>query len=523
MSINRQSATLIPLDRKSTAKFTNSHKSVALIQSDPKLDQPTRQQKEAVARIYAEQARIYFQEQNWQQAIAACKNALENDTQNADAYKILGNVLKVKGKKAEALGVYAKALAINPNSAPIYANLGSFYAEQKNWQQALDYFQQAVILDPNLAGAYRSLAQIWEELGDHDQALECFCRAVDLEPEKLTAPEYFSFGRDLYRQGKLQEASIFYMQGIKQNPRAEPELAELVKIFEELEQWQQAVVYYQKLISLSGDGSEFTHSSEPHKPIKNLLSHSKPQRKSQNKAPVTNLNYLQSQLTPQPALNPATIAESQRKTLSVIKDTALHREQEFPPNKLVPKSSQNQNSIAETKILNLVSSANSSSQPTAKAQTDLPLKQKSPKKLNSAISWNNLGSLYAQKQQWTRAISCYHEALELDPNLGKAYRNLARVYHKAGKLSQSNLCWYQAFSLQPEQVKAEEHFNLAGKLLKQQEIDKAIACLRRTVQLKPDFSRAYLILGKLFEKQGKSAAAKACYQQVKNNNESPKL
>ncbi|MEL7406911.1 MAG: tetratricopeptide repeat protein, partial [Cyanobacteria bacterium J06558_2] len=485
MSINRNSSTLIPLEKNPQLKNSPPRKSLALVPSNQNLDQLTPQQNSAVARIYAEQAKIYFQEQNWLQAIAACKNALEHDPQNADAYKILGNVLKVQGKKAEALGVYAKALAINPNSATIYANLGSFHAEQKNWQQALDYFQNAVILDPNLAGAYRSLAQIWEELGNSEQALECFCRAVDLEPERLTPQEYFSFGQELYQQGKLQEASIFYVHGVKQNPQAEAELAQLVKIFEELEDWQQAVIYYQQLISLTDDDLEFSNSSAQQKPIKNLLSRS--QVKSQSQA---NLNHGKPQGIKQAKLNSATLTKIQHKLAS------KSREINFPQAKA------------------LASSNDTSANPAPEATAELAIKPESPAS-DSATSWNNLGSLYAQKQQWTEAINCYQEALKLDPKMAKTYRNLARVYHQTGKEAQSNLCWYHAFNLKPEQVKPQEHFNLARKLLQQQEIDKAIVCLQRTVQLQPDFSRAHLILGKLFEQQGKSTAAQACYEKVK--------
>ncbi|MEM8718325.1 MAG: tetratricopeptide repeat protein [Cyanobacteria bacterium P01_G01_bin.39] len=485
MSINRQSSNLIPLDRKSESKaFDNSDKSFALVQS-AQMDRPTTQQKEAVARIYAEQAWIYFQEQNWSQAIAACKNALENNAQNADAYKILGNVLKVQGKKAEALGVYAKALAINPNSAPIYANLGSFHAEQKNWQQALDYFQQAVILDPSLAGAYRSLAQIWEELGNSDQALECFCQAVNLEPERLTAPEYFSFGKQLYQQGKLKEASIFYIQGVKLNPRAESELSQLVKIFEELEEWQQAVVYYQKLISLSNNDLELSDPLESDKPIKNLLSRSQSRTKPRDLPKLTSKSHQPNQ----PRLNSA--RQDKLDEISSFSDSLGSITATKTATKLLPK--------AETKLAIPPESAT--------------------KQPNSAVSWNNLGSLYAQKKQWTRAISCYQEALELDPNLCKTHRNLARVYNQTGNKLQSSLSWYAAFTIEPDQVKPEEYFNLARKLLQQQEVDKAIACLRRTIQLKPDFERAYLILGKLFERQGKPEAAQACYAKIRQSNQ----
>ncbi|MEL6580378.1 MAG: tetratricopeptide repeat protein, partial [Cyanobacteria bacterium J06621_12] len=403
----------------------------------------------AIAQIYVEQAWIYFQDRNWRDAIAACQNALQLNSQNTDAYKILGNVLKIKGKKAEALGIYAKALEMNPNSAPIYANLGSFHAEQKNWQQALDYYQQAVIIDPHFAGAYRSLARIWEEMGDSKQALECLCQAVNLEPETFSASEYFSFGECLYQQGQLKEASIFYIRGVELNPLAEEPLAKLVKILEELEDWQQAVVFYHRLISLS-NGETPQETSASNRPIKDLLLKSRKKVKAQ-KTPQKNES---AQSTVQEAIAPSPVSTAPQ---------------------LPPKPDA----------------------PTGKVFQPLP-KVEQP---NSAVSWNNLGSAYAQKQQWLKAISCYQEAVELDPYLGKTYRNLARVYGKIGKKEQAILNWYGAFNLEPNLVKPQEHFALAKRLLQLREVDKAIVCLQHALKLQPDFAQAHSALAKLQKHQ----------------------
>lgn len=446
MNTTLKSSTLVPLNSTADSNLLKSQKSLRLFQSDSKLDKPNQQQKQAIAQIYVEQAWLYFQERNWQEAIAACKNALQLDSHNTDAYKIFGNILNLKGKKAEALGVYAKALEINPNSAAIYANLGSFHAEQKNWQQALDYYQQAVIIDPNLAGAYRNLAKVWEELGDTKQALECLCQAVNLEPSKLSAAEYFSFGERLYNEGKLKEASIFYIHGVELDPQAETQLAQLVKILEELEEWQQAVVFYHKLISISN--GESNTDKEANKPIKNLLSRAKAKTKTK-------------------VVRPKAIA-------------AAAAQISQPEIKLEVQSSQ--------------------------AEQEKP---------DSATSWNNLGSSYAQKQQWIKAISCYKEAIEINPDLSKTYRNLARVYSKIGKKERAALCWYEAFSREPNCVKPEEHLRLAQNLLALKQTEKAIACLHHAVQLDPDFSAAYSLLGKLFASQGKTEEAQAYYDKVK--------
>lgn len=445
MNTNSSTSTL---SSKDSLNYHNLDTQSLTITQPNQLDQPNQQQKKSIARIYSEQAWMYFQEQNWHKAMIACKNALEIASDTVDAYKILGNILQRQGKQAEALGAYAKALAYNPNSAVIYANLGSLYAEQKNWHNALDYFQQAVILDPNLAGAYRSLAQIWEELGDINQALECFCQAVNLEPEILTAEEHFNFAQELYQQGKIKEASVFYIQGVKLNPQAKQELTQLVKVLEELEEWKKAVFYYHQLISLASPNSDRQSSIKKDKPIKNLLSQSKLKAKRRN-VPQAHI------ISPSPK-------------------SAVPR--------LLPKAESSSSALV----------AIPSKNPASEMQHPA-----------SAVAWNNLGSLYAQKQQWAKAISCYQEALQLDAKYSKSYRNLARVYQKLGEQQKATLYWYEAFTLEPNRVKPEEYFSLAKNLLEQRQVEKAIACLRRTIELKPNFEQAHLILGKLLESQEK--------------------
>ena len=479
-------------ESKSVNLQNSDMRSLTLLQSSDYLDRPTKQQKKSIAHIYSQQALMYFQEQNWHKAIVACKNALEIAPDTADAYKILGNILQCQGRKAEALGVYAKALLINPNSAAIYANLGSFYAQQEDWQQAIDYFQQAVIIDPNLAGAYRSLARIWEELGDQDKALECFCQAVNLEPKTLTPEEYFDFGRQLYQQGKIKEASIFYIQGVKLNPSAEKELAQLVEILEQLEEWQQAVVYYHQLTSLTqNDHGKHFSLSTVNKPISNLLSRSK--SKSKAKGAISS------------GSSQSSIAKHTQQQISSFPEGTSPQ--------LLPK-------VQSESSSNSIKLSNQQSQPLSKAvnialQNSTLTKENKP---DSAFAWNNLGSLYAQKKQWSKAISCYQEALQLAPKFGKIHRNLARVYTKLGQQEKADYYWYEAFYLEPDPIKPEEYFSLAKNLLRHQQIDKALTCLRRAVQLKPKFDQAYLMLGKIFDSQGKHQEAQAYYLQIAKNN-----
>ena len=474
-SLTQSSPSNNSVDTSSNGDFQSS----ASIQPAAKLDRPTHEQRKAIAQIYTEQASIYLKERNWHRAMVACKNALEVVRDHADAYKILGDILYRQGKRADALGIYAKALALNPNYATIYANVGTLYAEQEEWHQALDYYQQAVILDPNLAGTHRNLAQVWEELGDTDKALESFCRAIDLEPTSLAPEEYFDFGKQLYQQGKIKEASILFTHGVELNPEAETELAQLVQMLEELEEWQQAVVYYHRLIALPEPEGDRHKSNLSSKPIRKLLSNSKNKVRLQAQKTVAKPTQTEIPLLPQDVSQ-----------------------------KLLPKVNSTANTIIASpqSTYDWVSSVDLSSDIAA---TEL--------KPDSAVSWNNLGSLYAQKQQWAKAIRCYEESLQLDSQFVKSYRNLARVYSHIGEHLKAALCWYEAFTLEPDLVQPEEYFNLASQFLQHQQIDKAIACLRRTIDLEPNFDNARLTLGRLLETQGKPQEAQICYEKASKN------
>lgn len=341
--------------------------------------------------------------------------------------------------------------------------MGALHVERNNWQKALDYYQQAVILDPNLAETHRNLARIWEELGDNNKALEYFCRAVDLDPQTLDSEDYFNFGKELYQEGKIKEASILFIHGIELNPLAKRELAQLVQMLEKLEEWQQAVVYYHQLMSLlQKSDRSYSSSCEPEDSCYSTLSlHKKPISKllSSSKYSFSNKVIAKNTQTNIPCLPQNTT----RKLLPSVESKPIER---------------------DSTTINL------SLPNTTEAFATRP---------DSALSWNNLGSIYAQKKQWTKAVSCYQEALQLDSSFVKSYRNLARVYNNIGEQLKAALYWYESFRLEPDLVKPLEYFSLAQKLIEYQQNDKAIACLRRTIELDPDFNLARLTLDRLLE------------------------
>jgi tetratricopeptide (TPR) repeat protein/glycosyltransferase involved in cell wall biosynthesis len=415
-----------------------------------------------VARIYLQQALAYCQEKQWESAIAACQESLKICPDLAEAYKVWGNILQKMGKTAESLGYYAKAVSLQPDMAEIYANLGSLYAKQHNWQQAIDYYQKALNFDPNCAGVYRSLAKVWEELGKEEQALECLLHALELDPQMLTAEKHFQLAEELWSEGREAAAILCYRHSIELAPHFKEAYFKLAKALETQGEWQEARDYYQKVLQIQDRETLQGEKPDRHRRIRRLLA-------------------AQSPTTP-----------PQQQTAPKLLAAATHSPKALAPSQETTK-------------------------PDNRSKIELAIEQylqQAKLEPNSPGIQVNLGSLYARQQQWQQAILHYQKAIKLDPNLAVAYRNLARAYQKIGDAQKAALVLYKAYSLEPAKVSGAEHFRLGQTLIQHQQLQPAIACYRRAIQLDPSLTEAYLCLGALALQQRNFKSAIALYQKA---------
>lgn len=100
---------------------------------------------------------------------------------------------------------------------------------------------------------------------------------------------------------------------------------------------------------------------------------------------------------------------------------------------------------------------------------------------NFAEVYANLGSLYAQQQDWGRAIECFRRALRLQPRLAAAHRNFAKVWEKLGNEREALGCWHQALELDPDWAEGKEHLILGNRWVKLGQWEIAETCYRRAI------------------------------------------
>lgn len=69
---------------------------------------------------------------------------------------------------------------------------------------------------------------------------------------------------------------------------------------------------------------------------------------------------------------------------------------------------------------------------------------------DDADTWNNLGTLYVNNDNSTKAIECFNKALELNPNHYVALNNLGVTYVQEGEFKEAIPNFQKALSIKPE-------------------------------------------------------------------------
>ena len=158
---------------------------------------------------------------------------------------------------------------------------------------------------------------------------------------------------------------------------------------------------------------------------------------------------------------------------------------------------------------------------------------------DAATIYNNLGYTLQQQGKWEAAIASYQKALEVQPNCVEADVNLGNALYAQGKLSakkQANYAelnyklgnarkmvgdgktaavyYLQAIvlfetaqtAIAPQPNLLEAHYKLGVVLQTQNEIEEAIACYQKVLQLNPQHQEAKINLTQIYQNQHQELA-----------------
>ena len=120
-------------------------------------------------------------------------------------------------------------------------------------------------------------------------------------------------------------------------------------------------------------------------------------------------------------------------------------------------------------------------------------------------AYNNLGNIYALRNQLAEAARYYALVLQIDPGLAQVHSNLGNVLYKQGKVEEAIRCFHQALALRPDLVEAWN--NLGVALQKQEKYEEAIEAYRKALLYRPQDTSPLVNLGNVYIRLGRREEA----------------
>ena len=205
---------------KALAKQRNDrHKDVAAfltaLQTPPQSPQsPQRTKEEWLAR-----GKALYDLKRYEEALAACEQALHIDPDYAYAHSGKGLALYYLERYEEALVACERALNLDPNNAFAYSGKGAALWGLKRYEEALVACEHALHLDPNNPHTYNYKGNSLYYLQRDEEALLAYEHALRLDPNYADA--YNNKGNALSDLNRFEDALLAYEHALRLDPNDE--------------------------------------------------------------------------------------------------------------------------------------------------------------------------------------------------------------------------------------------------------------------------------------------------------------
>ena len=103
------------------------------------------------------------------------------------AWKILGAVLKLKGKINESLVAFKKSVQLDPQDASTHYNLGIILNELGRLEEAETSYKKAITLKPDYSDVHNNLGNFLIDKGESLAAIDSYKKAIKIKPDFVSA------------------------------------------------------------------------------------------------------------------------------------------------------------------------------------------------------------------------------------------------------------------------------------------------------------------------------------------------
>jgi tetratricopeptide (TPR) repeat protein len=186
------------------------------------------------ARVYLENGKGFYRNDEDTQAAEAFQQALKLDPELAEAHFRLGLTYNALGQEQEAEAAFKKAVDAykkylgtdgNDNDAEAHYNLGQTYAGLHLYGEAVREYRQATHLKSDDAAIHYDLGLALMRLAQYDEASRAFAKSLELDPENYRAEDELAEAREgvnRIRTGKKHQEDLLKKKKEDELKKQEP-------------------------------------------------------------------------------------------------------------------------------------------------------------------------------------------------------------------------------------------------------------------------------------------------------------
>ena len=156
------------------------------------------------ASLQRELLRVYFQMQDFDNALIMARRAVKNDPDNVVLHIWYGRIAFQLNRVDEAVVAFSRAAELDPESTVGYEALAEIQEETNDLVGAIEMYEKLVTISPNSARLHYHLGRSLHEIGEYDAAVTTLERSLELDPD-LT-PSHFILGITYQETGDLEAA-----------------------------------------------------------------------------------------------------------------------------------------------------------------------------------------------------------------------------------------------------------------------------------------------------------------------------
>lgn len=117
----------------------------------------------------------------------------------------------------EAVAEFKEALELDPEQPAVHSRLGDAYKHLEKYAEAEASFKKAIELDPANGNLYSNLGDVLARQGKKEESVEAFKKAAEMNPN-AGAQDLYNIGVTHYNDGNMEDAAIYFRKVIEKDP-----------------------------------------------------------------------------------------------------------------------------------------------------------------------------------------------------------------------------------------------------------------------------------------------------------------